>query len=998
MKNRTRIWLVLLIFGLVGQLAWTIENMYFNVFVYNTLGGSVNTIAWMVALSAITATLTTLLMGALSDKAGKRKIFICLGYLLWGLSVVAFAFLNLENVARLFPALTAVSVAGILAVAMDCLMTFFGSTANDACFNAWITDNIDAKERGRYETVLATLPLISMLVVFGLLDPLTQNGHWDTFFIIIGCLVSASGLFGAFILKDKADIHKNTLSFRESLLYGFRPEVIKENKLLYLSLLCLLLFSISTQIFMPYMIIYIQTYLGISNYAIILGVVLLTASAVSILSGRVIDIAGADLFFIPAIILQVVGLLLMYGARKPLAVILAGIVMMSGNLIVTALINGSIRNHTPKTSAGAFQGIRMIFGVMLPMIIGPFIGALVIHGGGQTYEDLGAIKEVPTPAIWLAAAVVAALILIPYFLLKRQAKKQGGEHRDLLTAYGEKLDEFHVLPEYPRPQMRRQSYLNLNGLWDYAINRSEEIPQQFDGQVLVPYPIESLLSRVSRTISDQDILWYHTSFRLPKKFNEGQVYLNFGAVDQKCKVYLNGQLLGEHVGGYLPFSFEIAEYLQEENELYVAVTDQTDKTYLARGKQSSKRGGIWYTPISGIWQTVWLESVNDKHIDSLKIDVDYDQQLLKLQVYGNCDKYKVSVLDKGWKLSEDSGDGYFEIKIENMHSWTPEDPYLYDLTVESDTDFIESYFAMRKFSVGSDANGIKRLMLNNKPYFHKGVLDQGYYSDGIYTPAAYQQIKDDILMLKSMGFNTIRKHIKIEPMMFYYYCDKLGMLVWQDMVSGGGEYNFLVIAALPFINKTLKDNNYRLFARSTEASRQCYLQEMKATVKHLYNVPSLALWVPFNEGWGQFDALEVEKQLRLLDSSRLIDHASGWHDQKGGDLLSKHIYFNKIAFEKDERVWALTEYGGYNWSVENHTYNDSDYGYKGFSNQNDLQAAFVQLHSEQIIPLVKEGLSAVIYTQLSDVEDEVNGLVTYDRKGVKFDPQVIKGLMDKLTL
>ncbi len=998
MKDKTRIWLALLLFGLLGQLAWTIENMYFNVFVFNTLNGSVSTIAAMVAASAITATLTTLFMGALSDKIGKRKGFICLGYVIWGLSVIAFAFLNLENVARLFPSVAVVSTAGLLAIVMDCVMTFFGSTANDACFNAWVTDTVSPKERGKYETVMATLPLASMLIVFGLLDSLTQKGRWDLFFIIIGSLVSLGGLFGFFILKDSASIRKNSQSFISSLTYGFRPEVIKNNKSLYLSLLCLLVFSVSTQIFMPYMIIYIQYYLGISDYAVILGVVLLTASVISILAGRLIDIAGAGLFFIPSIILLTGGLLLMYNARSSLGVIISGIVMMSGNLIVTALINGAIRDATPRENTGGFQGIRMIFGVMLPMIIGPYIGAAVINNANQTYEDLGTIKQVPTPAIWLAAAIVAILLLVPYFLLKKQQKEDSRKHYNLLTKYGESLQENNVLPQYPRPQLRRDSYINLNGLWHYAITDSEEMPQSFPGEILVPFPIESVLSRVGKTLTAKQLLWYHRTFSLDSSFNRGIVRLNFGAVDQLCKVYLNGQLVAEHEGGYLPFSVDITECLQPENELVVCVRDLTDSSHYARGKQSSNRGGIWYTPISGIWQTVWLESFDKEHIEDLKIDIDYDNQLLKLKVNGTAEKYDVTVRSDKKVIARGVGTDCIELHISDMHSWSPEDPFLYDLTVECPNDRVESYFAMRKFSIGCDKTGKNRLLLNNQPYFHKGVLDQGYYSDGIYTPADYRQIEDDILMLKEMGFNTIRKHIKIEPMMFYYYCDKLGMLVWQDMVSGGGQYSFAVIAALPFIGKTLKDSHYRLFARKSEQSRQCYRQELEETVKHLYNVPSLALWVPFNEGWGQFDALENEKLLRSLDSSRIIDHASGWHDQKGGDLSSKHIYFGKIAFEPDERVWALTEYGGYNWMIPGHVYNNSNYGYKGFSNQTDLQAAFLMLHSEQIVPLIAEGLSATIYTQLSDVEDEVNGLVTYDRRVIKFDPKVVRSVLNRLTL
>ncbi|MDO4377845.1 MAG: MFS transporter [Erysipelotrichia bacterium] len=997
MKKESRIWISLLLFGFLGQLAWTVENMYFNVFVYNTLSGDVNVIASMVALSAITATLTTMLMGSLSDKLGKRKIFIVLGYFIWGLSVIVFAFLNTDNISALFPYKQAALLGGQLAVLMDCIMTFFGSTANDACFNAWLTETVDNSSRSKFESVIAALPLIAMLVIFGLLDPLTQKGHWDIFFIIIGTAVSLGGIIGIFILKDEVKV-KNKNSFLTNLTYGFKLKNIRENKELYLALLTSAVFSVSTQIFMPYMIIYIQAYLQISNYALILGIVLIVSSLISVLIGSVIDKIGASKFYIPAIILLTGGLLMMYFSRKPLAVILSGIVMMSGNLLVTSLVNGSIRNNTPNNRAGSVQGLRMIFTVMLPMIIGPFIGAAVIKNSGMTYEELGVIKQVPSANIWLAAAICAALIFIPYHFYNQAEKQKKTKHNNLLTSYGEKLDVNNVLPEYPRPQMQRKSFINLNGLWQYAINRSEELPQEYDGDIVVPFSPESILSQVNKTVTAQDILWYKKTFILPQNFNEGLVYLHFGAVDQICQVYLNGKMIKEHIGGYLPFDVDITDYLQDENELIVKVVDYTDKSYYSRGKQSSKRGGIWYTPTSGIWQTVWLESMPKEHIRSLKININYDSQLLNLIIYGDSSSYTVTIKEKNNIIFKDDVAGSSSIHIENMHSWSPEDPFLYDLIITNGQDEIKSYFGMRKFSVGFDKAGKKRLFLNNKPYFHKGVLDQGYYSDGIYTPASYQQMQDDIQMLKDMGFNTIRKHIKIEPLYFYYLCDKMGMLVWQDMVNGGGKYSFLTIAALPYVGIEFNDHHYNLFARKSQQSRDMYLEETKETVELLYNCVSLSLWVPFNEGWGQFDALNVTKMIKSLDNSRIIDHASGWHDQKGGDLCSKHIYFQDIKFNKDDRVWALTEYGGYSQMIKNHSYNDAAFGYKLFNNQIDLQSAFLQLHTEQIIPLIKDGLSATIYTQLSDVEDEVNGLVTYDRKVVKFDKKFMKKINDQLSL
>lgn len=997
MKKESRIWLCIIIFGLLGQLAWTVENMYFNVFVYNTLSGDVNVIASMVALSAITATVTTLLIGSLSDKLGKRKIFIVAGYFIWGLSVIVFAFLNTDNISALFPYKQATLIGGQLAILMDCIMTFFGSTANDACFNAWLTESIDNNNRSKYESFISALPLIAMLIVFGLLDPLTQKGRWDIFFIIIGLSVSLAGIIGSFLIKDEIK-QKNKNSFINNLTYGFKIHIIKEHKELYFALLTLLVFSISTQIFMPYMIIYIQAYLKITNYALILGIVLTISSIISVVVGSVIDKIGTDKFYIPSIILLTFGLLMMYFSKEAGTIIISGTIMMSGNLLVTSLINGSIRNNTPNNQAGSIQGLRMIFGVMLPMIIGPFIGAAVIRNSGMTYEELGVIKQVPTANIWLAAAISALLIFIPYYFFHKEEKKNKSKHHNLLTKYGENIDINNILPQYPRPQFKRDSYLNLNGLWQYSINQSEEIPSTYDGEIVVPFSPESLLSQVNRTVTEKDILWYKKEFILPQNFNKGLVYLHFGAVDQTCKVYLNGIMIKEHVGGYLPFDIEISPYLKDINELIVAVKDSTDKSYYSKGKQSSKRGGIWYSPISGIWQTVWLESTPKQHIHNIKLNINYDMQLLNLTILGDSDNYLVTVKEDNKVIFKENLPSSSSIHIENMHSWSPEDPFLYDLIISDGNDEISSYFGMRKYSIGCDKNGKKRLFLNNKPYFHKGILDQGYYSDGIYTPADYNQMQDDIQMLKDMGFNTIRKHIKIEPLYFYYLCDKMGMLVWQDMVNGGSQYSFLTIAALPYIGIKLNDHKYGLFSRKSKQSRDMYIDEAKQTINLLYNTVSLAMWVPFNEGWGQFDAKEIYKLIKSMDNSRTIDHASGWHDQNCGDLLSKHIYFNEIKFEEDNRVQALTEYGGYSQMIKGHSYNDASFGYKLFANQIDLQSAFLQLHTEQIIPLIKEGLSATIYTQLSDVEDEVNGLVTYDRKIIKFDKKFIKSINDKLTI
>lgn len=424
MENRlgARKWAAFIIVGLFGQFAWTIENMYFNVFLYNTISTDPGYIAAMVGWSAAAATVTTLLMGALSDRLGRRRVFICGGYILWGASTAAFGFITPENAARLFPGANAAAAAAVMVVVLDCIMTFFGSTANDAAFNAYVTDATRPENRGRVESVLAILPLVSMLIIFGLFDPLTRQGRWRAFFGIFGAAVTAAGLLSLLLVRDDPTLRPRRDSYFKNLLYGLRPSVLRENPELYLSFAAFCLFSAAVQVFFPYLIIYIQSYLGITDYAVVLGLVLITASLVSVLSGRLIDRFGKLRFVVPAAGIMLLGLVGMYFARSGVAVIAAGAVMMSGYMMCAAALSANIRDWTPADKAGHFQGIRMIFAVLLPMMIGPSIGALVIKGGSGTYMELGQVKTVPTPGIFLAAGAMLLLIALPLLALKRREK------------------------------------------------------------------------------------------------------------------------------------------------------------------------------------------------------------------------------------------------------------------------------------------------------------------------------------------------------------------------------------------------------------------------------------------------------------------------------------------------------------------------------------------------------------------------------------------------
>lgn len=568
----------------------------------------------------------------------------------------------------------------------------------------------------------------------------------------------------------------------------------------------------------------------------------------------------------------------------------------------------------------------------------------------------------------------------------------------LMTPWGEHLDENCILTEYPRPQMRRNSYLNLNGRWEYAITDSDELPRRWDGTILVPFSPESALSGVGRSLQPGQTLWYRREVILPQGFipADGRLLLHFGAVDQEAAVYWNGRLLGRHMGGYNAFTLDATDALGPRNSLVVRVHDDTDASFHSRGKQKTRRGGIWYTPQSGIWQTVWMEAVPRHYIESLRIVPLFDQSAVEVMVRCSQPLQCEATVD-GRTVPFTSGEPA-RIPMPDFRAWSPEDPYLYDLSVTLGEDRVESYFGMRKMEVRADRGGVKRLFLNGEPYFQSGLLDQGYWPDGLYTAPSDEALIYDIQTAKAMGFNLLRKHIKVEPMRWYYHCDRLGMLVWQDMPSGGGKYRFSTIT-LPLVTGIhRRDNHYRAFARASSQGRGEYMDELEEMVGQLFNAPSVVLWVPFNEGWGQFDSTLVMERLRALDPTRPVDPASGWHDQGAGELRSLHVYFKPFRFRRDRRgrALALSEFGGYNLRVDGHCFNQKDYGYRRLPDAAALWRDFSRLYEREVLPAVPRGLCASVYTQLSDVEDELNGLMTYDRRVVKLDADEVRELNERL--
>ena len=578
----------------------------------------------------------------------------------------------------------------------------------------------------------------------------------------------------------------------------------------------------------------------------------------------------------------------------------------------------------------------------------------------------------------------------------------------------------HPLPEYPRPALRRDSFESLNGLWQFAITKSAQLPRQWEGDILVPYSPETRASGVGRTLQPGEWLHYHRSFA-PPAGSGGRVLLHFGAVDYACAVQVNGHLVGGHRGGYWPFTFDITEALNaDHNRLWVAVQDPTGAGVQARGKQTLRPGGMFYPAQSGIWQTVWLELVPDNYIETLTVTPDYDARSVTVRARtakpGGAVNLWAVVRAGGVTIAEDWGsdeadrDGEVTLNIPEEHffPWSPDSPFLYDLTVgttqgeKESFDTVHSYFALRKWSCAPDAKGVLRFCLNDRPLLLNGLLDQGYWPEGLYTPPSDAAVVHELQTIKELGFNLLRKHAKIEPQRWYYHCDKLGLIVWQDMVNGGEPYQlwfvtYLTNALQPLLRKLPDTAALRgLLSRRSEASREEYGRELEATVETLRGHPCIGCWVPFNEGWGQFDAVQAVETLRTLDPDRLVDEASGWYDQGGGDVDSRHNYFYPLHLRPGRRTVALSEYGGIAWPMPGHEPPRRTYGYGTAKSRAELTGRYRKLQLETVLPQLRNGLSALVYTQVSDVEDEVNGLFTYDRQAVKPDPAAVRAVNEAL--
>jgi len=580
--------------------------------------------------------------------------------------------------------------------------------------------------------------------------------------------------------------------------------------------------------------------------------------------------------------------------------------------------------------------------------------------------------------------LLAAFLVVP--LLSHAAWQPASG--PLKTRWTKDVSAKSAHPEYPRPQMVRKEWLNLNGLWDLAITgKAADKPDTYQTQILVPFPVESALSGVMKSVGDNERIWYRRAFEVPPAWAGRRVLLHFGAVDFEATVWVNGKEIGQHSGGYDGFTLDITEALKPSgpNELLVTASDPTDAGTQPRGKQVRKPQGIWYTPTSGIWQTVWLEPVSAAYIRGLKIvpDVDGSAVLVRPITTATLGQFIVEVtirdgLRKVYTATITPG-GQITLPVKNAKLWSPEHPNLYQLVVslklgDSTIDRVESYFGMRKISLGKDDKGFTRLMLNNQPYFQLGPLDQGFWPDGLYTAPTDEALRYDIEMTKKLGFNLARKHVKVEPDRWYYWCDKLGLLVWQDMPSGD-----------KFISGNKPD-----ITRTPESARE-FETELQALIEGRGNHPSIVMWVPYNEGWGQWDTPRIVDFIKKLDPSRLVDNASGWTDRRVGDVNDVHKYPGPAAPQPEpSRAGVLGEFGGLGLPVPGHTWQAAkNWGYRSFTNAEALTTAYLGL-IEKLFPLIEEkGLSAAVYTQTTDVEVEVNGLMTYDRELVKMDSKKI---------
>ncbi|MDD4065961.1 MAG: MFS transporter [Bacilli bacterium] len=983
-KLGKKVWVGIIIFSLLGQIAWTMENMLLNSFISNMFNATLSDIALMVSLSAIAATLTTLIMGALSDKVGKRKLFICGGYIVWGISIAAFCLIKVDLLTSWFPYANAISLGISLTILLDCIMTFFGSSANDACFNAYLTDISDETNRGKIEGVNSAMPLISVLIVFGVFGSVTSTNNWDFLFLAIGAIVLVGGLVGLGVLQDSPNLKPRQESYFKNIIHGFRPSVIKANPALYMMLLIFSVFSIAVQVYMPYLIIYFTKTLAMDNYVLVFAPAIIVAAVCTVFFGRFYDKKGFKKTIFYTLSVFMVGLILLYVSKSTIFVFIGCMLMMTGWLTTSAACNASIRQFTPKKDVGLYQGIRIFMAVLVPMLIGPWIGSSISGSsamiGGTVGDDY-----IPSALIFIGAAAVNVITYILVIVLLKKIFTR----RQKLTSKHHNDDAKH-LDEYPRGQLKRNEYLNLNTTWDFAISRSAELPSEYSEKIEVPYCVESQASKINRKVKAGDYLYYRLQFNFNLKAKDKVVLLHFDGVDNLATIYLNGHKICEHEGGYLPFSVEIQDYLEGSNTLVVQVLDGLDYRY-PYGKQSEQSQGMWYTEVSGIYKPVWIEVLGKEHIENVRFKVNTKAQKVEMTLEGSNEDKLIVVSYNNQEVYRQMFKGDYHIfTLNEMHLWSPDEPNIYEVMIKTKSDEVHTYFACRDIKIQG-----KQIYLNERKIFINGLLYQPYFAEGLLTPESYEAYYDDIMLAKECGFNTLRVHVSLPLELFYETCDRVGMLVIQDMVNNT-PYSYFKDTVIPYIFRH-RVNDYR---DDDPVSQGIFVKTMIETVKRLNFYPCIIMWTIFNEGWGQFNSKENYEILKELDNTRLIDVDSGWFDVGVNPLDSLHIYFKPLELVQHERPLFVSECGGFSYKIDEHSYNKyNTYGYRFYYEQKDFEQGLIDFYTKEVGPGIEKGLVGVIYTELCDVEDETNGLVTFDRQIVKIDKnrvsQAIKQALGK---
>ncbi len=1019
-KVTLRQWLVFVFVGLAGQFAWSIENMYLNTYLYylSTTGQGFDPspmVAWTTALSAITATITTIFMGSLTDKVRKRKIFIALGYVLWGIATASFGLVDVGNAQSIIPISMSAMTAAILVIVIDCIMTFLGSTANDAAFNSYVTKNVKDENRGKVEGVLSILPLIAMLIIFVALNGLTASGQWDLFFYIIGGIVVLVGLVSFFLIPKEEKEEKSTRKLLPILAEGFLPKTVRENKNLYLVLLCYFVYGVATQVFFPYLMVYVERTAHVPNsgasfltpFAIVMAVALILGSVLSVLIGFLSDRKGKTRMIVPTTIILALGLLLLFFAPdiendvgRYAYTAISGMVMILGYVAMPTILNSLVRDYIPKGKEGSFMGVRMVFVVALPMCVGPFIGNALNQMTGESYaNEYGVLASLPSKYGYLVGLVLLLLIFIPYFFLKKSTrydKNEGYRLKDLLPDMP--LPKVHR-ESHPRPSFARKDFLSLEGEWDYAITKDETIPLTYEGKIHVPFAIESPMSGVNRLLSKDEYLFYHRQVDLEERFYREHVFLFFEGVDQIADVYVDGNKVRHHDGGYTRFSVDIRPYLKKPSfDLVVRVRDLTDSSFRMTGKQRLTPNGWFYSSSSGIFKSVYLEASGEEAILGLSLRPDADEKCVHVLVRAEKDfPVKIQIGDMERTLTTNKEE---KIKLLPFRPWSLEDPYLYPVSVRSKDDLVTSYFGVRKIEVGMGKDGKKHIYLNGRKVFLNGLLDQGYYPFGGLTAEDEDLFRKDIENAKLLGFNCLRMHVKVEEERFYYEAAKRGILLIQDIPNGGEHIPFFNVV-FPRASVILFNHSFFLtergYGRKDERGRKKFIQESLSIIQDLVNNPAVIVITIFNEAWGEFDPEKLYSILKGEYPHFLYDTASGWLDTPKSDLFSIHSYtLPHIPRRNKERPYVLTEIGGASLKIKGHYFYPKVYGHHVCKSKEAFLTRYRKLYEGFYKQIQNGNLNGLVYTQLSDCETEANGLYTLDRQWLKADIKMVLDINQKI--